>query len=236
MFKPKKSYKNPIFINSDSARPIRILSEYIEPASKFQELGIEDTIVFFGSARTDEDNHDYKNARELARMLGELSLELSTTGKQLFHICTGGGPGIMEAANRGARDAGCSTIGLNISLPFEQYPNPYISEDLNFEFHYFFTRKLWLINHSRVVIVYPGGYGTLDELFETLTLIQTKKLNRNKMFILLADSKYWKEIINFESLVKYGNISKEDLDLFHFFDSPQEGFELVKEKLSYLFS
>lgn len=231
MYKPKKSYKNPEFMNSISARPLRILSEYIEPASRFEEHEIENTVVFFGSARTKSEDETYIAAQNFAGKLAEYSRELLEESRKTFYICTGGGPGIMEAANRGACEAGCKTIGLNISLPFEQYPNRYINPELNFEFHYFFTRKLWLLYHAKAIVVYPGGFGTLDELFETLTLIQTEKMNRDKIFILLYNKAYWREIINFDALVKHGTISPEDLDLFIFFDSVEEGINIAKEKL-----
>ncbi len=236
MYKPKKSYKNPEFMNSTPARPLRILSEYIEPASRFEELSINNTVVFFGSARTKPEDKNYLDAYELSRELSLFSREIEERCGETFYICTGGGPGIMEAANRGASEAGCKTIGLNISLPFEQFPNKYIDPELNFEFHYFFTRKLWLLYHARAVIVYPGGFGTLDEMFETLTLIQTGKMDREKIFVMLYNRQYWEEIINFEALVKYGKIAKEDLKILNFFDSVEEGLNIAREKLNGFFS
>ncbi len=232
-----KAYKNPEFMNSRDARTIRILSEYIAPEATFEKMGINHTVVFFGSARIKPDDnsmgtaHYYNTAREMSCELARFSRELKETTGENFYICTGGGPGIMEAANRGARDAGEKTIGLNISLPFEQHPNPYISDDLNMEFHYFFMRKLWLLYHAKAIIVFPGGFGTFDELFETLTLIQTKKLEKPGITVMLYDSAFWNDLINFRKLVDMGMISEDDLNLFHFFDSVEQGLEFVKPRL-----
>ena len=168
----------------------------------------------------------------LARMLTEWA-EQFTNSTHRFVVCSGGGPGIMEAANRGAHDAGGKTIGLNIGLPFEQFPNPYITPELSFEFHYFFMRKFWFAYLAKALVVFPGGFGTLDELMEILTLAQTQKLAK-KMTIVLYGSKYWKEIINFDALVKYGMISPEDLNLFQFADDPATAFEILKEGLTRL--
>ncbi len=239
MYKAEKAYKNPDFMNSRAARPLRILSEYIEPASKMEEHNINHTVVFFGSARikpdeTDGLSHYYETARQFAFELAKYSSELKDETGDKFIICTGGGPGIMEAANRGASEAGEKTMGLNISLPFEQYSNPYITRELNLEFHYFFTRKLWLLYQAKAIIAFPGGFGTLDELFETLTLIQTKKMEKSGIPIMLFDSNYWNELINFKKLVDMGMISENDLDLFHFFDSVEEGMEFVKPRLKNL--
>lgn len=232
-----KAYKNPEFMNSREARTLRILSEYIAPEANFKQKGINHTVVFFGSARIKPDDnrfgtaHYYDIARELSFELTKYSKELKDTTGDNFYICTGGGPGIMEAANRGARDAGEKTIGLNISLPFEQHPNPYISDDLNMEFHYFFMRKLWLLYHAKAIIVFPGGFGTFDELFETLTLIQTKKMEKPGITVMMYDSAFWNELINFQKLVDMGMISGEDLKLFTFFDSVQEGLDFLKPRL-----
>ena len=237
MSKILKAYKNPDFINSREARTVRILSEYIAPEALFKNKGINHTVVFFGSARItpDDNSHGtagyYNIARDFSSRLTEYSRELKKETGDSFYICTGGGPGIMEAANRGARDAGGETIGLNISLPFEQHPNPYISEDLNLEFHYFFMRKLWLLYHAKAIIVFPGGFGTFDELFETLTLIQTKKMEKPDITVMLYDSAFWKDLINFRKLVDAGMISEEDLELFHFFDSADEGLAFLKPRL-----
>lgn len=236
MDKPLKAYNDPDFMNSREGRTIRILSEYIQPEAKFEKNEINHTVVFFGSARIHPDNNKYGTAEyyDIAR---EFSFELAKYGEELkketgdtFYICTGGGPGIMEAANRGASDAGVKTLGLNISLPFEQHPNPYITEGLDFEFHYFFMRKLWLLYHAKAIIVFPGGFGTFDELFETLTLIQTKKMEK-QIPVLLYDSAYWNDLINFQKLVDMGMINAEDLQLFYFFDDIAKGLEYIKPKL-----
>ncbi|PYV85992.1 MAG: lysine decarboxylase [Acidobacteria bacterium] len=171
----------------------------------------------------------YEDAVELARLITAWSLSLGEKSRR-FVVCSGGGPGIMEAANRGSRLAGGKTIGLNISLPFEQLPNPYISEELSFEFHYFFMRKYWFVYLAKALIIFPGGFGTLDELMEVLTLVQTRKINKN-MVVLLYGSTYWKEVLDFGALVRWGTISKEDLGLFQFADSAPEAFKIVKEGL-----
>src|SRR6476660_847359 len=208
------AYQNQEFLDTPDARPLRIMSEYLYPLSHFRNEKVSDTIVFFGSARTFEASATgryYTEARQLAHRVTEWSINLDE--KNRFVVCTGGGPGIMEAANRGAAEAGGKTIGLNIGLPMEQRPNPFITPDLNFEFHYFFMRKFWFAYLAKALIVFPGGFGTLDELMEILTLAQTQKLAK-KMTVLLYGSDYWKEIINFEALVKYDMISPEDLSLF----------------------
>jgi uncharacterized protein (TIGR00730 family) len=217
----KVSYLDEIFLGSDAARPLRILAEYLEPLEAFRREQIKDTIVFFGSARLGENGplgHYYQDARALAKLITEWSMSLpSQPGR--YVVCSGGGGGIMEAANRGAADAGGCSIGLNISLPHEQRPNAYITPGLGFEFHYFFMRKLWFSHLARALIVFPGGFGTLDELTDILTLAQTKKLQR-RIPILLYGASYWNEIINFEALVRHEVISAEDLDLFTFIDDP----------------
>ncbi|HNX24724.1 MAG TPA: TIGR00730 family Rossman fold protein [Spirochaetota bacterium] len=236
MDKPLKAYNNSSFINSRDGRILRILSEYIQPEAEFKKMEIRHTVVFFGSARINPDKNEfgtaeyYNVARKFSFELAKYSEELKKETGDSFYICTGGGPGVMEAANRGAHDAGIQTLGLNISLPFEQHPNPYISEGLNFEFHYFFMRKLWLLYHAKSIIVFPGGFGTFDELFETLTLIQTKKMVK-QIPVLLYDSAYWNDLINFQKLVDMGMIAAEDLQLFHFFDDVNEGLEYIKPKL-----
>ena len=215
------AYLDKSFVTSDAARPVRILSEYLEPLQGFARAHVEDTIVFFGSARLNAEGplgRYYDEARELAKLITLWSKGLSS-GSHRFVICSGGGGGIMEAANRGASDAEGRTIGLNISLPHEQRPNPYITPELSFEFHYFFMRKLWFAHLARALVVFPGGFGTLDELTEMLTLSQTKKLDR-KIPVLLYGSAYWREIINFEALLRHGMISREDMDLFEFVDDP----------------
>jgi uncharacterized protein (TIGR00730 family) len=233
--KPPLAFENNDFIRSRDARTIRILSEYIEPEHRFQKMNIKNTIVFFGSARTPSDKNEemskyYWAAEEFAFSLANWSKELRKDLND-FYVCTGGGPGIMEAANRGARRAGEPTIGLNISLPFEQYPNEYISESLNFEFHYFYMRKLWFLYHAKALIVFPGGFGTLDELFETLTLIQTNKIDKGHIPVMLYDKAWWNKLINFNQMVDCGLISPEDLELFSFFDSTEEGMRLLKPRL-----
>jgi uncharacterized protein (TIGR00730 family) len=270
------AYLNPDFLNSPDGRILRILSEYAEPLSRFRREKIQDTVVFFGSARfaslsTAEQKlsilekpgstqpaasqHQpggeasdtlqailkrahagvemaryYEDARTLARMLTVWASNLP--GKRhRFVVTSGGGPGIMEAANRGAYEAGGKTIGLNIRLPFEQYPNPYISPELNFEFHYFFMRKYWFAYLSKALVVFPGGFGTLDELFEILTLAQTQKLAK-KILVIVYGKEYWSRILNLEAMAEAGAISPEDLKLFSFADSPEEAFESLKEGLT----
>jgi uncharacterized protein (TIGR00730 family) len=226
------AYKNDAFLDSPAARSLRILSEYLEPLDHFRREEIRDTIVFFGSARIAEDGpmgNYYRDARELARRLTEWSDNV-TNSTSRFVICTGGGPGIMEAANRGASDAQGKTVGLNIGLPFEQLPNPYITPELSFEFHYFFMRKFWFAYLAKAMVVFPGGYGSLDELMEILTLVQTKKLNK-KIIIVLYGSQFWKEVINFDALVRHGTISPDDLNLFEFADDVDTAQRILQEGL-----
>src|SRR5262249_45168741 len=220
---------NEKFLNSPDARAMRILAEFLEPLAHFRREKVRDTVVFFGSARITEEgplSQYYRDARELARMLTEWSDQF-TNSTYRFVVCSGGGPGIMEAANRGACDANGKTVGLNIGLPFEQFPNPYITPELSFEFHYFFMRKFWFAYLSKALVVFPGGFGTLDEMMELLPLTQTQKLAK-KMTIVLYGSQYWNEVINFEALVRHGMISPEDLSLFHYADDPQRAFELLQ--------
>lgn len=256
--RPVKAYKNIEFLNSADARTIRILSEYYEPKSRFEKYKIVDTIVFFGSARLIsrkdalklvnqakkgkgtaakkkfdkavkllEMSRYYEDAVELSRRLTEWSMKLDGNGNR-FIICTGGGPGIMEAANKGAYLAGGHSIGLNISIPYEQYVNKYVDPKLAFEFHYFFMRKLWFVYLAKALIVFPGGFGTMDELMEVLTLVQTKKVVK-KMKIIIYDEAYWRKIINFDALIEHGTISKEDMKLFDFCNSIDEAFEKITE-------
>ncbi len=227
------AYKNEEFVDSPDARALRILSEYLQPLSHFRDEKIQDTIVFFGSARIEESGsmgRYYKEARELARLLTVWSDGLPDNTRR-FVVCTGGGPGIMEAANRGASDAHGKTIGLNIGLPFEQFPNPYITPDLSFEFHYFFMRKFWFAYLAKALVIFPGGFGTLDELMEILTLAQTEKLE-NKIVIVLYGTKFWKEVVNFDAMVKHGVISAADLNLFAFVDDPQSALKLLQDGLT----
>jgi uncharacterized protein (TIGR00730 family) len=270
------AYFNTEFLNSPDGRILRILSEYQEPLSRFRREKIQDTVVFFGSARfaslgdaqekltilekpgsaKADPPHDqpgaqdndafqamlkgahaavemaryYEEARALARRLTEWTITLP--GKRhRFVVTSGGGPGIMEAANRGAREAGGKTIGLNIRLPFEQFPNPYITPELNFEFHYFFMRKYWFAYLSKALVVFPGGFGTLDELFEILTLAQTQKLAK-KILVIVYGREYWNRVLHLDVMVDSGAISPEDLKLFSFADSPEEAFESLKEGLT----
>jgi len=227
------AYKNEPFLDSPDARELRILSEYLQPLSHFRDEKVHDTIVFFGSARLDETGplgRYYREARELARLVTEWSDSLPHESRR-FVVCTGGGPGIMEAANRGAYDAGGKSIGLNIGLPFEQWPNEYITPDLSFEFHYFFMRKFWFAYLAKAMVIFPGGYGTLDEFFEILTLDQTQKLE-SKITLVLYGSDYWREVLNFDALVKHGTISPEDLRLFAVVDDPQTAFSVLQEGLT----
>jgi len=270
------AYLNPEFLNSPDGRLLRILSEYSEPLSRFRREKIQDTVVFFGSARfaslPDAQNaltilekpgsakpappdqqpggkdgdalqaslkrahaavemaRYYEEARRLASMLTTWTLTLP--GKRhRFVVTSGGGPGIMEAANRGAREAGGKTIGLNIRLPFEQYPNQYITPELNFEFHYFFMRKYWFAYLAKALVVFPGGFGTLDELFEILTLAQTHKLAK-KILVIVYGKEYWNRVLNLEALADAGTISPEDVNGFTMVDTPEEAFEVLKEGLT----
>jgi len=227
------AYKNEAFLDSDDARPLRILAEYLEPLQSFRRQHVRDTIVFFGSARLSPEGplgRYYEAARELARLVTEWSKSLPSR-HQRYIVCSGGGGGIMEAANRGATDAGGRTIGLNIGLPHEQKPNQYVTPELCFEFHYFFMRKLWFAHLARALVVFPGGFGTLDELTEILTLVQTRKLER-RIPVLLFGSAYWSEIINFDALVRHGMIGRDDLQLFQYVDEPASALGLLQAALA----
>jgi len=238
--RPSKAYRNLEFLNSPHARTIRILAEYHEPRARFGKYGIENSIVFFGSARSrdlseadtkDLDtyaiklSHYYHQAVELSKKLTEWSFKPGSKD-QSYYICSGGGPGMMEAANKGATLAGGKSIGLNISIPTEQYPNPYITKELMFEFHYFFVRKFWFVYLAKALVIFPGGFGTLDELMEVLTLIQTEKLGK-KLPIVLFGKEYWNDVIDFHALIKWGTISKEDLDLMYFSDDVDDAFNYL---------
>jgi uncharacterized protein (TIGR00730 family) len=259
------AYQNEPFLDSPDGRVLRILAEYQEPLARFRREQIQDTVVFFGSARfqglkdaekhlaTVGKNHAsvpmaqlekdlkkaeagvetaryYEDARKLAHMLTEWSIQIPARRRR-FVVTTGGGPGIMEAANLGAHEAGGKTIGLNIQLPFEQYPNQYITPSLNFQFHYFFMRKFWFAYLAKGLVIFPGGFGTMDELFEILTLAQTDKLAK-KIHVIIYGSEYWKKIINFQAFVDAGAASQEDLNLFKIVDTPEEAFEFLKEGLT----
>jgi uncharacterized protein (TIGR00730 family) len=252
---PEKSYRNETFLNSKAARPVRILAEYLHPEARFDSFGISDTVVFFGSSRIrprDEAlaylehartlggdlsaaeqavhmSRYYEDCCELARRITEWSKGLEEKRRR-FVVCTGGGPGIMEAANRGASEAKGLNIGLTISIPSEQQGNRYITRHLTFEFHYFFMRKFWFVYLAKALIAFPGGFGTLDEFFEVMTLIQTRKL-RKKVPIVLYGSEYWDKVIDFEALVQFGTISATDLALFHKTDSVDEAFAYITREL-----
>lgn len=256
--RPIKAYKDPDFVNSVDARPLRILAEYMEPLKRLNELKVENTIVFFGSARLKslsdarkslaeakrsgkKDKIEpaqnmvhmaryYEEAVELGRLLTLWSKEKFGKTENRFIVCSGGGPGIMEAANRGAHKAKGESMGLNISLPFETNSNPYISPELNFEFHYFFTRKYWFSYLAKALVIFPGGFGTLDELAEVLTLVQTQKIKK-KIPIVIYGSDFWNKVINLEELANRGTIDHDDLNLMHFSDTPEDAFEYIVKKL-----
>jgi uncharacterized protein (TIGR00730 family) len=226
------AYEDEAFLASEDGRPVRILAEYLEPLHRLRRENIHDTIVFFGSARLTSEGplgRYYREARELARLITLWSKGLASHAHR-FVVCSGGGGGIMEAANRGAADAGGRTIGLNICLPHEQRPNPYVTRELSFEFRYFFMRKLWFAHLARGLVVFPGGFGTLDELTEILTLAQTRKLEY-PIPVILYGSDYWREIINFEALVRHCMIDRKDLDLVQFADDPTTAFKLLQSAL-----
>ena len=225
------AYKDDDFVESDEARPLRILAEYLGPLRTFTQQQVRDTVVFFGSARLAPDGplgRYYEDARQLAALVTAWSKEDPNASGLV--VCTGGGGGIMEAANRGASEAGGKTIGLNIGLPHEQRPNPYITPELCFEFHYFFMRKLWFAHLAKALVVFPGGFGTLDELFEVVTLAQTGKLAQS-IPIVLYGSSYWNEIVNFDALVRHGVIGPDDLALFHFADEPMAALAYLQSRL-----
>ncbi|TGN19942.1 LOG family protein [Leptospira idonii] len=239
------AFENKDFLWGDNAGPVRMLSEYLHPKAELTKNGITDTVVVFGSARIPSPEEKagnpnlngltpfvryYEEAVEFARLMTEWAChwEKEFPGRNL-HICTGGGPGIMEAGNRGAKLAGGNSIALNIVLPMEQHVNPYAVPELSFEFHYFFMRKLWFMKHCRGMIAFPGGFGTFDELFETLTLVQTEK--KTKIPILLYGTEFWKKVINFPALAEFGLISKEDLQLFSFADTPEEAFSFFQKNI-----
>ena len=256
------AYENEQFLNSPDGRILRILAEYIEPLARFRREQIQDTVVFFGSARfhnreytqtalaklegdSSQENHAdlhkralaavnmaryYEDARRMARMLTEWSIQIPARRRR-FVVTTGGGPGIMEAANLGARDAGGKTIGLNINLPFEQSANPYITPSLNFQFHYFFMRKFWFAYLAKALVIFPGGFGTMDELFEILTLAQTHKLAK-KILVVIYGSEYWNRVVNFQAMADAGVIAPNDVDLFRIVDTPEEGFEFLRDGLT----
>ena len=272
------AYENLEFLNSHDGRLIRMIAEFTEPLARFRQQKIQDTVVFFGSARfhgldeanrelelldntgsvkpapteeqparnaSDEESSElrrkraeaavemaryYEDARVLAYRLTKWAMTLKQT-KERFVVTSGGGPGIMEGANRGAYEAGGKTIGLNIKLPFEQVPNPYVTPELNFEFHYFFMRKYWFAYLAKALVVFPGGFGTLDEMFELLTLAQTDKLAK-KIKVILYGSSYWNAVLNLDVLIEKGAISPRDRDLFKMADTPDEAFALLHAGLT----
>jgi uncharacterized protein (TIGR00730 family) len=237
----------------------------MEPLARFRREQIQDTVVFFGSARfkgtaaaktnltsvekneakaaAEQQEKDlkralagvdmaryYEDARRMAYLLTKWSVQIPAR-RHRFVVTTGGGPGIMEAANLGAHEAGGKSIGLNINLPFEQNPNPYITPSLNFEFHYFFMRKFWFAYLAKALVIFPGGFGTMDELFEILTLAQTDKLAK-KILVVIYGSEYWNRVLNFQAFVDAGTVAPEDMNLFQFVNSPEEGFECLRDGLT----
>ena len=253
---PEHAYRNLGFLNSKDARELRILAEYLEPKSRFDYHKVEDTIVFMGSARipsreaaeeelrvAEKTGKDVERARMALRMsvyyeaARELAFRFTRWSKELDHkekrfvVCTGGGPGIMEAANRGAAEARGANVGLTISIPRTEFDNPYVTRELAFHFHYFFMRKFWFAYLAKAVLVFPGGYGTLDELFELLTLVQTRKL-RKPMPIVLFGTEYWREVIDFDALARHGTINPEDIELMYRTDSVDEAYEWIVLRLT----
>jgi hypothetical protein len=257
-------YRDPLFMESLPARPVRIMTEYIDPLERFRREKVGDTIVMFGSARIEprdraqarlhklrrekkrhptleyraslrdakaalEMSRYYEEARELARRITSWSMSLGDHPRR-FVICSGGGPGIMEAANRGAAEAGGKSIGLSIELPHEQRPNDYISSELSFMFHYFFMRKLWFAQLAKALIVFPGGFGTMDELWEILTLSQTGKLGR-KNLILIYGRKYWDRVLDWKHMLRCGTINKHEYGLLQFADTVDQAFDRVRDDL-----
>ena len=258
------AYLDPEFLESDEARPIRILTEYLEPLRRFKDQKIQDTVVFFGSARVDSRERAeralktlrargerdaaeqyerelnksrravewaryYEDARDLARMLSTWTTSLQSENHR-FVVTSGGGPGIMEAANRGAREGGGKTIGLNIRLPYEQGANAFITDGLHFEFHYFFMRKFWFAYLAKALVVFPGGFGTLDEMFEILTLAQTDKLSK-KIGVVLYGREYWERVLDLKPMAEWGAIAEKDLELLHYADTPVDAFEHLRDHL-----
>jgi uncharacterized protein (TIGR00730 family) len=257
-------YRDPLFMESLPARPVRIITEYIDPLERLRREKVGDTIVMFGSARIEprdraharlqklrkkkrlhatleyraslreaksalEMSRYYEEARELARRITSWAMSLGDHPRR-FVICSGGGPGIMEAANRGAAEAGGKSIGLSIELPHEQRPNDYISPELSFMFHYFFMRKLWFAQLAKALIVFPGGFGTMDELWEMLTLSQTGKLGRQNQ-ILIYGRKYWDRVLDWKHMLRCGTINKHEYGLLQFADTVDQAFARVRDDL-----
>ena len=254
---------DPAFLESDEARPIRIIAEYLEPLRRLKEQNIQDTVVFFGSARVHSRQHAksavarvrqrnkrrgaeyaaalrrsrkalewsryYEDARTIANRLARWSQSLESP-RHRFVVCSGGGPGIMEAANRGAHEAGGKTVGFNIRLPTEQGANRFITDGLHFEFHYFFMRKFWFAYLAKALMIFPGGFGTLDETFEILTLAQTQKLSK-QIGVFMYDREYWDEVFDLEPLAEWGAINRTDLNLLKWVNTPDEAFEQLRAHL-----
>ena len=234
--RPDEYYRDPEFLESLEGRTLRILSEYLGPMATLEKHKVNSTILFLGSAKADPGDPDsvlyryYWEIEELAYMLANWAISLKSPRGKDFVVCTGAGPGMMEAANRGAARAGGKTIGMNIALPQPQKSNPYISPDLSFTFHYFFMRKFWLVYKARAVVICPGGYGTLDEFFEIITLLQTSKISKKEMTLVLYGEDYWREVVHFDRLVKMKAICADDLELFKFCSSPKEAFRYLKKR------
>ena len=254
---------DPHFLDSDEARPLRIIAEYLEPLRRLKEQNIQDTVVFFGSARVHSHEHAaravarvqhrtkrrgrdytdalkrsrkalewsryYEDARQVANRLARWSLSLEST-RHRFVVCSGGGPGIMEAANRGAHEAGGKSLGFNIRLPFEQGANRYITEGLHFEFHYFFMRKFWFAYLAKALVIFPGGFGTLDELFEILTLVQTDKLSK-QIGVVLYGREYWDQVLTLQPMAEWGAIAEHDIGLLRYAETPADAFEHLRDHL-----
>ena len=235
---PEESFRDPEFLESLEGRTLRILSEYLSPMTRLDKAKINSTILFLGSSKADPTNADsafhryYWEAEELAYLLAKWAISLKKPKGKDFVICTGAGPGIMEAANRGAARAGGKTIGMNISLPQPQPPNPYITPELSFSFHYFFMRKFWLTYKAKAVIAFPGGYGTLDEFFEIVTLLQTSKISKKELVLMLYGEDYWRDLIKFDSMVKKGAVCADDLKLFQIASTPRAAFSYLKKRLT----
>jgi uncharacterized protein (TIGR00730 family) len=220
------AYDDIDYLLADAQRPMRLLLELDKPEAELKAHGIEHTVGIFGSARTHEDNPYYYQAKKLA---GLISTKSGCDGCPDLHVVTGGGPGIMEAANRGASEAGCESIGLNIVLPHEQFPNAYINPDLCFRFHYFAIRKMHFLLRARAIVAFPGGFGTMDEVFEALTLVQTGKIE--PLPILLFGSKYWRRLINFDVFIEEGMATTDDLECFAFVDDVAEAWEIIRTSM-----
>ena len=244
------AFQDEEFLLRDDLRPVRFQLELLKPELLMNEAGIGSTLVFYGSARIPAPEHAaqlvaaartatqrriasslaaksvyYDEARKLARLASDCAP--GPDGRRHFVVCSGGGPSIMEAANRGAHDAGCDSIGLNIVLPHEQAPNPYVTPALSLNFHYFALRKMHFLLRARAVAVFPGGFGTLDEMFELLTLIQTGKMAL--IPILLFGETFWRRIVNFDALVEEGTIGPNDLDLFHFVETADDAWSIIQD-------